>query len=186
MRLLARLRAYLYALTRARRNRTDLLRYLIRRPALLGAVGAYEAATMVSNRVGVRLKYLAYMKASSLAGCEFCLDLSSPLARSLGIEEETLADLPRYAQSDRFTPLEKAALDLTVAMTATPAEVSPELRQRLLAELTPGQLTELAAAIAWENHRSRLNNALGVRAMGFADGSFCLVPERPGAAAVPA
>jgi alkylhydroperoxidase family enzyme len=71
-------------------------------------------------------------------------------------------------------------------MTATPAEVSPELRERLLADLTAGQLAELASAIAWENHRSRLNNALGVRAMGFADGGFCVVPERPERAGVAA
>ena len=103
------------------------------------------------------------------------------MCRALDIDEETLADLPRYADSDRFTALEKAALDLAVAMSRSPAEVSDELRKRLLEELTPGQLAELASAIAWENHRARLNRALGVRAMGFADGGFCLLPERAAA-----
>jgi alkylhydroperoxidase family enzyme len=46
-----------------------------------------------------------------------------------------------------------------------------------LKHLTPGQLAELAATIAWENHRARLNRALGVRAAGFSDGAFCVVPE---------
>ena len=101
------------------------------------------------------------------------------MCRALDIEAETLADLPRYEHSDRFTALEKAALDLAVAMTRSPAEVDAELRDRLLAELTPGQYAELASAIAWENHRARLNRALGVREMGFADGAFCLLPERP-------
>jgi alkylhydroperoxidase family enzyme len=99
------------------------------------------------------------------------------VSRALGIDGETLADLPRYADSDRFSPLEKAALELAVAMTATPANVAPELRERLRTELTPGQLAELVAAIAWENHRARVNRALGVGAMGFAAGDFCLVPE---------
>ena len=101
------------------------------------------------------------------------------MCRALGIDEDTLAELPRYRASDRFTPLEKAALDLAVAMTRSPAEVSDDLRDRLLAELTPGQLAELASAIAWENHRARLNRALGVREMGFADGGFCLLPDPP-------
>jgi len=101
------------------------------------------------------------------------------VCRALGIDEETLADLARYERSDRFTALEKAALDLAVAMTRSPAEVGAELRDRLLAELTPGQFAELASAIAWENHRARLNRALGVREMGFADGAFCLLPEHP-------
>lgn len=143
------------------------------------AINGYELATLVSNRVDVRLKYLAVMKTSSLTGCPFCLDLGSAVSRTLGIDEATLADLLRYAESDRFTPLEKAALDLTVAMTSTPAEVDPDLRARLLAELTPGQYAELASAIAWENHRARLNRALGVDATGISAGAFCLLPERP-------
>jgi alkylhydroperoxidase family enzyme len=100
------------------------------------------------------------------------------VSRALDIDEDTIADLPRYQHSDRFTPLENAALDLAMAMTSTPADVSAELRDRLLTELTPGQLAELASAIAWENHRARLNRALGVRAMGFAKDGFCLLPER--------
>ena len=62
---------YARLLPRASRNRTDLLRYLIRRPVLLAAVGGYEAAILASNRVDPRLKYLAVVKASSLAGCPF-------------------------------------------------------------------------------------------------------------------
>jgi alkylhydroperoxidase family enzyme len=99
------------------------------------------------------------------------------VSRELGIDDATLADLPRYATSERFSALEKAALDLAVAMTATPAAVPDELRERLRAELTPGQFAELAAAIAWENHRARLNRALDVRPMGFAAGGFQALPE---------
>ena len=69
-------------------------------------------------------------------------------------------------------------LDLAVAMTRTPADVSDELRVSLLKHFTKGQLAEIAAAIAWENHRSRINRALGVRAAGFSDGAFCVLPER--------
>lgn len=70
-RLLKRLAAYGPVLRRAKRNRADLLRYLVRRPAILGAVGAYEAAVMFSNRVDTRVKYLASTRASSLIGCPF-------------------------------------------------------------------------------------------------------------------
>ncbi|MFL5821430.1 MAG: hypothetical protein ACJ76S_12185 [Solirubrobacteraceae bacterium] len=71
MRLLRRLRAYGAIAPRGRRNRTDALRYLVRRPALLGAIGGYETAIVVSNRVEPRLKYLATLKASGIAGCPF-------------------------------------------------------------------------------------------------------------------
>lgn len=68
-------------------------------------------------------------------------------------------------------------LDVAVAMTATPAEVSDELRERALAHFSKAEFMELVAMIAWENHRARANRALGVRAVGFSDGSFCALPE---------
>ena len=96
----------------------------------------------------------------------------------MGIDEATLGDLNRWRESDRFSPLERLALELTERMSATPAEVPDSLREALLAELTPGQLMELVSAIAWENHRARANRALGVREAGFSDGAFCVLPHR--------
>jgi alkylhydroperoxidase family enzyme len=56
--------------TRVRRV-PDLLRLLVRRPTILAAVGTYETALLVSNRIDGRLKALAMLKASSLIGCPF-------------------------------------------------------------------------------------------------------------------
>ena len=63
--------AYAKVLPKARRNRLDLMGYLARRPAILLAVGGYEAATFVSGRVDSRVKALASVKASSMIGCPF-------------------------------------------------------------------------------------------------------------------
>ena len=97
----------------------------------------------------------------------------------MGISEQELSELPRYQTSQMFSETEKLVLDLAVAMSSTPAEVPDSLRQVLLQHFSRGQLTEIAATIAWENHRARLNKALGVRAVGFSDGAFCVLPERP-------
>lgn len=70
-RLARRASAYLKIAPRARRNRTDYVRWLVRRPALFAAVSAYENAVLVSNGVEPRVKYLASLKASSLTGCPF-------------------------------------------------------------------------------------------------------------------
>lgn len=105
------------------------------------------------------------------------------MGRELGIDEATLAAVHNYRASDRFTELERLALDLAVAMTDTPTHVSDGLRAALREHLTEGQLTELVSAIAWENHRARLNRALGVRSVGFSDGAFCLLPEHPSGSA---
>jgi hypothetical protein len=70
-RLARRLLGYTKILPRAKRNRTDYLRWLVRRPALFAAVNAYEASFLAGNGVDLRLKYLASLKASSLTGCPF-------------------------------------------------------------------------------------------------------------------
>jgi hypothetical protein len=71
MRTLQKLLVELRVFARARRNRTDLLRYLVRRPAILAGVSVYEAALLVSSRVDTRRKALAQVKASALIGCPF-------------------------------------------------------------------------------------------------------------------
>jgi alkylhydroperoxidase family enzyme len=95
----------------------------------------------------------------------------------MGVTDEDLADLVRYETSDRFSIADRLVLDLAVAMTSTPADVPDSLRDQLLRHFTKGQLAEIASAIAWENHRARLNKALGVRAVGFSDGAYCVLPE---------
>ena len=69
MRLVDRLKAY--ASLRPRRNYFDFLRYVRRRPAIAAAIGGYETALILSNKVEGRYKQLAAVKASSLIGCPF-------------------------------------------------------------------------------------------------------------------
>ena len=58
-------------------------------------------------------------------------------------------------------------LELADAITATPAKVTPELRERLRARFSTPELVELAAAIAWENYRARSNRVFGFESEGF-------------------
>ena len=71
MRTLRKINAELRVLTSARRNRTDAVRWLVRRPLLLGAIGSYETALLLSSKAQTCLKLLAQLKAASLVGCPF-------------------------------------------------------------------------------------------------------------------
>jgi len=70
-------------------------------------------------------------------------------------------------------------LELSEAMTATPVEVPEPLFRALEAELGAAGLVELAATIAWENHRARFNHAFGAESEGYTEGAFCAIPARP-------
>ncbi len=152
-------------------------------PALLGGILKLEQATAKANRVESRLKILAQLKASTVIGCEYCIDLGSQIGRRSGLTDEELLALPRYRESGLFTELEMLVLDFTVGMTRTPLEVSDGLFSELRKQFDNPQLVELTSVIALEGMRSRFNWALGVGAAGFSEGMVCAVPEPTSATA---
>jgi alkylhydroperoxidase family enzyme len=82
-----------------------------------------------------------------------------------------LAAVTSWREASVFDERERLALELAERMTITGQRVDDELFGRLRARFGEPELVELAAAIALENFRSRLNPALGVEAQG-----FCLLP----------
>ena len=84
-----------------------------------------------------------------------------------GADEAKVAEVPTWRESQRFSPLERAALEYAEAMTITGQRASDELFARLRSLLDESQIVELSAAIALENFRSKLNVPLGIEAQGF-------------------
>jgi alkylhydroperoxidase family enzyme len=85
----------------------------------------------------------------------------------VGVSDEQIRNLNWYAESDLFSADEKLVLELADAMTATPARVTPELRERLKKRFSTAQLVELGADIAWENYRARSNRVFGFGSENF-------------------
>lgn len=177
MKALRQLATNVSVLFKARRNRLDLVRALVRRPQLLIGVGLYEVAIGLSARVAPKLKVLAEMKVAAIVACEYCLDIGSLLGRGAGVTERQMRELHAYASSDAFDDDERLVLELAEVMTRVPVQVPQELRHRLARRFSGAQITELAAVIAWENQRARLNQALEIRPSGFSDGGYCALPE---------
>lgn len=101
------------------------------------------------------------------------------MAQSAGVSEQQIRDLPHFRSSNAYSETEKLVIAFAEAMTVTPAIGLEDLRTQLLRNLSRGQVAELAATIAWENQRARLNQALGIRSTGMADGIACALPEPP-------
>ena len=85
----------------------------------------------------------------------------------MGLSDEQIRNINWYADSNLFDTDEKLVLEFADAITATPARVTPELRQRLEKRFSTPQLVELSAAIAWENYRARSNRVFGFGSEGF-------------------
>jgi AhpD family alkylhydroperoxidase len=147
------------------------------RPTMLG-MGAFEAALERSHGVPERLKVLGELKAALMAGCEFCMDIGSWIARGHGVTEEELRAFGDYRESDLFSDLDRLVIDYAAGMTATPVDVPDELFAELRKHLDEAQIVELTATIAWENWRARFNWALGIESQDFSEGSFCVRPPQ--------
>ncbi len=152
-------------------------------PRLMIDFMRFNRAAERCRNVPKALSELAVLKAATMVGCEFCMDIGSEYARRCGLRDEQLLALHEAHESGLFSEDELLAIDLAVGMTRTPGEVGDELMARVRDRFGAKGTLELVHAIAWENTRSRVNIALDFEAEGFSEGKVCAVPDRSLAAA---
>ncbi|WP_332662896.1 carboxymuconolactone decarboxylase family protein [Aeromicrobium sp.] len=114
------------------------------------------------------LKSYAHMAVASLIGCSWCLDFGYFEAHNAGLDLTKAREIPRWRESDAFTPLEREVLEYAEAMSVTPPTVTDEMSAGLLEQLGAPALLELTMFIAMANQAARGNVALGIEAQGFA------------------
>lgn len=119
------------------------------------------------DQCDANLKSFAHMAVASLVGCSFCLDFGYFQAHNEGLDVTKAREVPRWRESDVFTPLERAVMEYAEAMTQTPPTVTDEMSARLLKQLGAPALVELTAFIAVANLMTRTNTALGVESQEF-------------------
>jgi AhpD family alkylhydroperoxidase len=114
------------------------------------------------------LKAFAHMAVAAQIGCSFCLDLGYYTAHHEGLDVSKAREVPRWRESDVFTPLERDVLAYAEAMTTTPPTVTDAMSARLLNALGAPALVELTGYIAMANFFARNNVAAGVESAGLA------------------
>jgi len=130
---------------------------------------AFEKKVEKWDALDPDLKTLAQMASASVIGCSWCMDFGYYAAHSKGLDTSKLAEVPRWRDSDVFTPIERGVLEYAEAITATPPEVTDEMAEALRADLGDEAFVELTMIVAVENERSRFNSALGLTSQGFKD-----------------
>ncbi|MCF6523346.1 carboxymuconolactone decarboxylase family protein [Streptomyces sp. JJ36] len=148
-------------------------------PRVLFAGGRYEQRIARWNAVDPALKQLAVMVSAARIGCSWCMDFGHWEAEKLGLPMEKVRHVPAWRDHrELFGALELLVMEFAEVMTETPPEVTDELVAELVDRLGERAFVELMAMVAVENHRSRINAALGLTGQGFSD--RCSVPL-PGA-----
>jgi alkylhydroperoxidase family enzyme len=119
------------------------------------------------DKCDLSLKSFAHMAVACLVGCSFCLDLGYFMAHNEGLDLAKAREVPRWRESDVFTPLERDVMEYAEAMTVTPPAVTDELSDRVLNAIGPAAMVELSSYIALANFMTRGNVALGIESQEF-------------------
>jgi alkylhydroperoxidase family enzyme len=125
------------------------------------------------------LKSFAHMAVAVQVGCSWCLDVGYFQAQNQDLNLTKASQVPRWRESEVFTPLERDVLEYAEAMTSTPPTVTDELYAGLLERLGAAAMVELTAYIAFVNMATRNNNANGVTSQGFSDACEIPLAKRP-------
>ncbi len=108
----------------------------------------------------LKVRYLAYVRASQLNRCRYCVAHNGAAARRAGVSKEQLEALADFQTSPLFSDLERLAIRYAEEMT-TRVQVGAELVETLRARLGPTALVQLTLTIAAANFTNRFNEALG-------------------------
>ena len=147
-------------------------------PRLMLDFMRYNRAAVRGKRVPKALSELAVLRAATLVGCEFCMDIGSEFARRSGLSDEKMLALPAARESGLFSEDELLVIDLATDMSVTPGQLDDELVGRVRDRFGVKGTLELIHLIAWENSRARINIALDIAPEGFSEGKACAVAAR--------
>jgi alkylhydroperoxidase family enzyme len=137
-------------------------------PAVFKDMMRFGRKTEKWDRLDRNVASFATMAAAAAVGCSFCLDLGYFTAHNKGLDEAKAREVPRWRESDVFTPLERRVMEYAEAMCETPPTVTDEMSAALLEELGAPALVELTARIGAMNLAARTNVALGIRSQEYA------------------
>ncbi|MDI6910642.1 carboxymuconolactone decarboxylase family protein [Nocardioides sp.] len=141
---------------------------------LLRAVVGFEGKAAKWDALDPTLKSYAQLASAATIGCSWCLDFGYFKAHDDGLDLEKISQVPRWRESDVFTPLERDVLEYAEAMTATPPTVTDAMVAGLVERLGTPAVVELTQMVALENMRSRFNSAAGLQSQGYSD--VCELP----------
>jgi AhpD family alkylhydroperoxidase len=112
---------------------------------------------VANTRLERPLKELVRVRASQINGCAYCIDMHTLDARSIGESEQRIYALSAWREAPFFTARERAALELTEAMTLVhQAHVPDQVYATAAAEFDAVELSQLAWLIIVINAWNRM------------------------------
>lgn len=112
------------------------------------AVRGFALYRSPSRKIDPALRELGQTRAGWLGGSQFVYSQHCKSCRSLGMSEEKIAAIASWGVSDLFTPLERAVLAYTDALTIDRGRVADGIFEELRRHLDDEQILELTYIVA--------------------------------------
>ncbi|WP_329600216.1 carboxymuconolactone decarboxylase family protein [Streptomyces pseudovenezuelae] len=148
-------------------------------PKLAEANQEFSAKVATWDATDASLKTFAHMAVAAQVGCSWCLDINYFAALNQNLDLTKASQVPRWRESQVFTPLEREVMEYAEAMTNTPTTVTDDLSASLLDRLGPAALVELTVFIGFANLAARCNTAHGITSQGYSDACEIPLAARP-------
>jgi uncharacterized peroxidase-related enzyme len=109
-----------------------------------------------------KLREMAYVKASQLNHCQYCLHYHTGAARKVGVTDLQVQTLENYEQSSAYSELEKLVIRFAEQWTRQ-GKVDAAVVSALSKSLSPSQLVVLAATVGLANWTNRFNETFNIQ-----------------------
>jgi uncharacterized peroxidase-related enzyme len=138
----------------------NFLRVLAHSPELLEGFIALNGA-LGRIKLDPKLRELAYIRASEVNSCGYCLQHHKKAGRKAGLDERQVNETDSYSgsESEIYDDLQRDVLQYAEEVTRN-VVVTDELADRLKQKLTARELVELAVAVALANFTNRISETL--------------------------
>src|SRR5262245_55363836 len=136
-------------------------------------------ASLISNMilgsgrwaVGRDLVQLVRIRAATLNGCPFCMDINAAVGGTAGLSRQKIEVALGFDEPRDLSERERIALEYANRVSATPVDVPDEFFAKLQRLFSEREIVELTAHIAHENYNAKSNRPLRVEA-----NNFCEIP----------
>jgi uncharacterized peroxidase-related enzyme len=136
----------------------NFLRTLAHNPEMLEAFLAMNGA-LSKIQLDPKLRELAYIRASEINSCGYCLQHHKTAGRKTGLDERQVNETESFEDNAIYDELQHDVLDYADEVTRN-VVVSDELIDRLKQNLSDREFVELAVTVALANFTNRISETL--------------------------
>jgi len=139
---------------------------MAKRPQLLKSFSSLIMAIFTQEGLSPGLRQLIALACSLSAGCKYCQAHTSHGAERAGINQQKIAEILKYNDSELYAKDERAVLDLAFAAGETPNRSSKEHFDELKKHFSDDVITDIVSVISIFGFLNRWNDTLGTELEG--------------------